>query len=134
MKNVIFFFVFFAFATALSAQTFNFQPATTSAATSMGDDAKSETLAAYSWLEDNNETTEINGNTYPVFRHNGNPVVMLKSKYVVYLATLASPGTITYNGTEYAAYPTPKGKYVIYLLSKSGGMYAKYITPTPAAQ
>lgn len=141
MRYLIMFCLFALCATvSVQAQTFNFTPtASASSAPVPTEDDIAITLEMYDWLSydpANAETLTIAGTDYPVLRHNDNrPVVCLKAKYVVYLDSTDSPGTITWNdGIEYPAYPAG-GKYVIFLPSKRGGYYGKYVdVPAPAEQ
>lgn len=125
-------FFFFAFLVTSYSQTFNFSLGSKMGEATIGwFEAIEQALQLYPWLEDNEENVTIDGQIYPVLHKSsdGSPVVLLKPKYVVYLASLDSPGTITIGTTEFPAYPTKKGKFVVFVPSKSGGIYAKYITP-----
>lgn len=122
MRNLLV-IVFLLISFSASAQTFNFTPKQVGGATAYAPPT-AEVLEMYNWATVTDQTFDPGDGVERVVLQNnkkGNPVVHLRGKYVVSLGSLESPGTVTYKGKDYPAYPgTKPGKYVIFIPGKNG--------------
>ena len=119
-------FMFICF--SASAQTFNFTPQKLGGSSTYSPPT-AEVLADNYWLTPTDETFDPgDGVERMLLEKDGKPVLHVRGKYFVYMGSLESPGTITFKGKDYPAYPASKGgKYIIFL-EGANGLYAKYLS------
>lgn len=131
MRNLLVIVAFLFLSVAATGQTFNFEP-TSQAAGATYEPPTEEVLAEWWWLNETGQTFDPgDGAERNVYSNNknGKPVVHLRGKYFVYLSSLESPGTVSYKGKDYPAYPASKpGSYVIFI-EGSNGLWGKPVKP-----
>ena len=126
MRNLLFIALLFVSFTGFS-QTFNFTPSKLGGSSTYAPPT-AEVLADNYWLTVTDKTFDPgDGVERMLLEKDDKPVLHVRGKYFVYMGSLESPGTITFKGQDYPAYPASKpGNYIIFVPG-ANGLYAKYV-------